>query len=81
MTPVYWVISVICAAIAVYDAYRRPESAWVTADRNRSWWVGTIAVLGLFGLGPLALVVYGVALVPRLSAADRQAPANPFRKR
>ena len=63
----YMVFSCLCGALAVFDAYRRPQSQWVAADRDRSWWTMMIVMLSLFALGPVIGLVYLVALVPRFS--------------
>jgi hypothetical protein len=72
---VAYAVSVAVAAVALADQLRRPESQWTLADRNRGWWTGMTAALGLLGLGVLAGLVYAVAALPRLGRAGDVDPA------
>lgn len=55
------------ALVFVVDAIRRPSSQWTGADRNRTFWV-----MMLLLLGPLTLLIYLVGVFPRLLAAARE---------
>lgn len=67
----YLVFAYLCGAAAVFDALRRPQAAWVAADRNRSFWVVLIVGVSLFALGPVIGAVYLVAVVPGFSRQSR----------
>jgi hypothetical protein len=77
---VAYAVSVAVAAVALADQLRRPESQWTLADRNRGWWTGMTAALGLLGLGVLAALVYAVAALDpafRHGAAPEAPPVPP----
>lgn len=82
----YFYFSWACTALLTIDAARRPESAWVIADRNRSGWLGFCIPLGLIGLGPLCLLAYAVGVLPRFGRpapeqTRRLEDERPFRKK
>jgi hypothetical protein len=57
-------------ALAVIDCARRPQSAWIAADRARSMWI-TWIVLGAFVFVGVPMgLVYLVAIVPRFSQGN-----------
>ena len=70
-----WIIGVL----VLVDMYRRPETAWAAADRERGWWAGLLGVLCLAALGVVALLIYVLALLPLLTRSD--GVEERFRKR
>lgn len=78
---------VVNAAVFVY-ALTRPSSAWLAADRNRTFWLALLAIIGLMGvLGIAADVAFLVGVLPRMIAPtgpppseDPKVRANPFTK-
>jgi hypothetical protein len=70
------VVSYVCGVLAILHAISAPQSAWVEADRNRGYWLGTMGVLTLFALGLVAAIAYAVSVVPRL----KRDTSTPFRK-
>lgn len=70
MTTLFYVAQFLVCVAVIADMYRRPESAWTSADRERGFWASIFGVLGLFGIGLIAAVIYVVFLVPRLSDAS-----------
>lgn len=82
----YFYASWACTAILFIDGMRRPESAWVIADRSRAGWLGFSVPMGLIGLGPFCLLAYAVGVLPRFGRpapeqARRPAGEHPFKKR
>lgn len=75
-----WLLSAACAALVFVDALRRPQSTWFAADRDRGWWLATVGVMGVFGLGPLGLLAYAIGVLPRLGGDSRQRVDDAFRK-
>ena len=81
MTAYFWLQAII-SALVIYDMYRRPESAWAAADRQRSFWAALLAFASLFGLGPAGWLVYGVMVYSRLGSGSDPFPVSEeFRKR
>lgn len=81
MTAYYW-FQAVATLVVVYDMYRRPESAWAAADRQRQFWAFVLGAFGLFGLGPAGWLLYGVMVYPRLGAGSDPFPVSEeFRKR
>jgi hypothetical protein len=79
----YW-IQAIVAALLIVDMYRRSESAWAAADRQRFFWAGLVGVAALFGAGPIAIGAYLLLAFPRLqpgASADPFPISEAFRKR
>lgn len=62
-----WWLSLALGAISVIDCARRPQSAWVTADRSRSAWIMWIVLGSLLFLGMLIAPIYWLTVVPRFS--------------
>lgn len=63
-------VAVLCyivnAAVFIF-AFTRPTAAWLTADRNRGFWLTTLAVSGFLAVpGIIADVVFFVAVLPRM---------------
>ncbi|GAA2145773.1 hypothetical protein GCM10009825_38800 [Arthrobacter humicola] len=87
MTALVVISYIVNAAVFVY-AFTRPSSAWLAADRNRSFWLVLLAILGLMGvLGIAADVAFLVGVLPRMlvpadppSPEDPKVRANPFTK-
>jgi hypothetical protein len=72
------VLSYLVGVIALVDQLRRSPSEWTAADRNRSWWLGTTAVLSLFACGLLVGFAYLVGVVPYF--ADAESMSGDFAK-
>lgn len=70
MTTVYYIVQLLLSAVVIVDMYRRPDSAWATADRQRGYWAGIFGVLAFFAMGVIVVVIYLVFLMPRLRAPD-----------
>ena len=66
MNTLYYIVQLLVCIAVIVDMYRRPDSAWASADRQRGFWAGTFGVLALFGVGVVVVVIYLVFLVPRL---------------
>jgi hypothetical protein len=65
---VYYVISCICGIAIIVDALRRPSTQWVSADRDRSYWVMLVAAFSfLIPVGPLMGLIYLIGVLPRFS--------------
>lgn len=73
------IISYLAAAGALADQLRRPASVWVSADRNRGWWIGMTIVFGLFACGIFIAPAYLLGVVPRFG--NQIAVDDAFRKR
>jgi hypothetical protein len=71
LVTLYLFFAYACGAAAIVDALRRPQAQWVAADRNRSWWAGTMIVCTLFGLGPVIGLIYLLAVAPGFSREQR----------
>jgi hypothetical protein len=71
---VYIWISWICGAVILVDGIRQPQSAWVSADRNRGFWLFWLVLASLIALGPVALLFYWFAVRARFASAT----ATPF---
>ena len=74
---IYFVISWICGGVILLDGFRQPQSAWITADRNRGFWMFWLAFASFLALGPLALGFYGLALRPRFAGATTDFHKSP----
>lgn len=78
---------IVNVAVFVYALTRR-SSAWLAADRNRTFWLALLAIIGLMGvLGLAADVAFLVGVLPRMLAStgpprsqDPKVRANPFTK-
>jgi cbb3-type cytochrome oxidase subunit 1 len=70
MITAWIVISYIVGLAAVIDQVRRPASEWASADRNRSWWIGTTAVAAFFACGVFAALAYFIGVLPRFGQRD-----------
>ncbi|OOP59413.1 hypothetical protein BMF89_20470 [Arthrobacter sp. SRS-W-1-2016] len=83
---------ILNVALFVY-AFTRPSSAWLAADRNRSFWLTLLAILGLMGVPGLgADVAFLIGVLPRMltetgatttergSSEDPNVRPNPFTK-
>lgn len=70
MITTFITISYITALAAAADQLRRPASVWAAADRNRGWWVGSTAVLGLVACGVFISLAYLVGVVPNFANDD-----------
>ncbi|GAA4035383.1 hypothetical protein GCM10023063_19820 [Arthrobacter methylotrophus] len=87
MTALVVISYIVNAAVFAY-AFTRPSSAWLAADRNRSFWLMLLAIIGLMGvLGIAADVAFLIGVLPRMSATTGPPPskdpnvrANPFTK-
>ena len=78
---VYYVISCLCGAAVLVDAYRRPHTQWIAADRDRGFWVVLIAFLSfVVPAGPLMGLIYLFAIMPRFSR-EADYDVERFRKR
>lgn len=69
----FWAIyitSVVAAALALVDQLRRPQSAWVSADRDRGWWTTFTVLCGVFALGVVFALIYLIGVVPRFSGTS-----------
>ena len=75
MRTTYYVLQLIISALVVVDMFRRPQSAWAAADRQRPFWAGIVGVAGVIGAGLFAVVAYALLVFPRL---QRGAGADPF---
>ncbi len=81
MNVYYWAQALV-TAVVIYDMYRRPESAWAAADRQRIFWALLLGALGAFGLGPAGWLAYGLVVYPKLGAGSDPFPVSEeFRKR
>jgi hypothetical protein len=73
-------LSIAVGAVAVIDCVRRPQSAWVAADRTRAMWVTWIVLASILFLGIPIVLVYLLAIVPRLSqrslTSEFEKPSN-----
>ena len=75
------------AAVFVY-ALTRPSGMWLAADRNRGFWITTLAICGVLGAAGLAAdAAFLLLVLPRLlgngTAAVSEDPRvrpNPFVK-
>lgn len=74
------------AAVFIY-ALTRPSGAWLAADRNRGFWITTLAICGVLGVVGLAAdVAFLLVVLPRLRASanavseDPRVRPNPFVK-
>lgn len=71
----------LLSLLVICDMFRRPQSVWAAADRNRGFWVGILAATSLVGLGPVAWILYGTIVVPHLSGTRDPFPVSEaFRK-
>lgn len=68
---VAWLVIAICWVIAL-DGIRRSSAEWLAADRQRSFWI-----LFLIILGPLFVIPYLVGVLPKLVSAGRRGVADP----
>lgn len=64
------VCSYAAALVALTDQLRRPQSAWVAADRDRGFWTGMTIVLGLFACGAIIAIVHLLGVLPRFAGSD-----------
>jgi hypothetical protein len=64
---ILWWLSIGVGALAVVDCVRRPQSAWIAADRARSMWITWTVLASIFFLGIPMGLVYLFAIVPRFS--------------
>lgn len=72
-----WVVSGLC----VLDAVRRPVAEWAEADREKSYWVMSLIISGLFALPALVFVPgYVLGVLPRFGSHGSASPHNPFAK-
>lgn len=71
------VVSYVVGILALIHAYTRPHSAWVRADRNRGYWLSTMAILTFFAMGVLVAIAYFVGVVPRLAGSTDEAFRKP----
>ncbi len=78
MIGILYAVSLALAAAALVDQLRRDESAWVAAGRDRGWWSGVTAALGLLGCGAPIALLYLVGVLPRFGRRPGADPA--FRK-
>lgn len=69
MTTVFavWWLSMGVGALVVIDCVRRPQSAWIAADRALSMWITWTVLASFLFLGIPMGLVYLVAIVPRFS--------------
>jgi hypothetical protein len=58
------ITSYVCGVLAFVHGFSRPASQWVGADRNRGFWLGTIATVTVFGLGLIAALAYIIGVLP-----------------
>ena len=89
---VLMVISYLANIAVFIFAFTRPSSTWLSADRNRTYWLMLIGIIGLLGvLGLIADAAFLIGVLPRmLSNAKPEAPQlsrpdpnvrpNPFTK-
>lgn len=86
MTPFILLSYLISAAVTGF-ALSRPSSAWLRADRDKSWWVSFMVVMTIFGpVGLIAVTAFIVGVLPRMHAnresqTSEPYESNPFRKR
>lgn len=79
MTAFILVISYLAGIVTVIDMVRRPQSAWVAADRDRTWWVSGGVILSVFACGLIVAIAYAVAVLPHFSSET--GVDHDFRKR
>ncbi|MEQ1702327.1 MAG: hypothetical protein ABMA25_19630 [Ilumatobacteraceae bacterium] len=78
---IVWIVTVI----VTIDAWRRPRTQWLAADRNRGWWLSGLTVSSLMLLPAIVFVpayLFGVLPVfasPRASAG--RSAVDEFRRR
>jgi hypothetical protein len=82
----YIVLSYIVSAAVTGFALSRPSSAWLHADRDKSWWITSMVVMTLFGpVGLIGAATFLVGVLPRMYSAraplhEERYDTNPFRK-
>jgi hypothetical protein len=74
----FFVISYLFGAVATLNAFLRPASAWVEADRNRGTWLTLLILCSALGLGMIIAPIYLIGVVPRFKGDS--VPAD-FEKR
>jgi len=85
------VASYIVNAIVFIYAVNVPSSRWLAADRNKSFWVLLIGVVGLAAVAGIVVdIAFFIGVVPRFgpsaspdtagTSATGRKPANPFLK-
>jgi formate-dependent nitrite reductase membrane component NrfD len=79
MITAFLVVSYLIGLATLADELRRPASAWAAADRNRSWWISTTILLGIFACGLFIGIAYLIGVVPNFGQHDGVDDA--FRKR
>jgi hypothetical protein len=79
-------IYIISAAVTAFAA-TRPSSAWLHADRDKTWWVMFMVVMTFLGpFGLISAAAFLVGVLPRMHSTEASHPeeqyeSNPFRKR
>lgn len=66
----------VIEALGLIDALRHSSSEWHYADRERSFWV-----IFMFVLGPIFVVPYLLSVRPRFPDRTAKQQADPFLKR
>lgn len=69
----FWAIcisSLVAAGLALIDQMRRPEAAWLAADRDRGWWAISTVTCGLVALGVPMTLIYLIGVVPRFAGSS-----------
>ena len=65
-----WWIGAALSLIGLIHALTRPQRAWIAADRNKGYWVGSLAIGILVGwAGFISAIAYLVGAVPGMSRA------------
>jgi hypothetical protein len=74
MGPIVVVLFCLAWAGTLIDAYRRPQSAWIAADKDRSAWIMLLLIFGI-----IMWIPYVSSILPRLIRAGKaRATTTPY---
>lgn len=66
----YLALNLLVAIGLLVDMFRRPQSAWNLADRQRYYWAGIVVIAALFGLSLAIGLLYLILVIPRFGGID-----------
>lgn len=71
----------VLTGLCLIDAARRSTAQWAEADRDKPYWIGSLAASGLFVLPAVVFVpAYLIGVVPRFGSHPRPGVHDPFAK-